>query len=329
MGSVEMRRLSRRAFLCATAAASALPFTAQARGYRAPRTRFGMPDMQGIWTNASYTDLERPPEFQTLVISPEQAKAAEAIFARIGSFDPKDIDPLGQKDTEAWEIGNGLARVRGEIRTSFIIDPADGQLPFNAETRKRFGYDQTPPPKRSYDNPEQRSVTERCVASEGGYPPKLNSPDGNYIQIIQTADHVAMLNEKYNDLQIIRLNDPRHAPAAVTSWMGDPAGRWEGETLVIESTNFCASGLSRFGRLKISPAATIVERFTRLSETELLYAFEVTDPTLYTQTWRAEMPFLKAKGPMYEYSCHEGNYGLTNILSGARQEEAAAAAAKR
>ncbi|HEY3949699.1 hypothetical protein [Phenylobacterium sp.] len=279
-----------------------------------------MPDLQGIWTNASYTDLERPPQFKSLVISPEEAAKAEAMFARIGSFDPKDVDPLGQKDSETWEIGHGLARVRGEIRTSWIVDPPDGRLPFNTETRKRFHYDQKDRPPRGRDNPEERSITERCIGSEGGYPPNLPSPDGNYTQIIQTADDVAMLSEKYHDVHIIRLG-ARHAPAAVTSWMGDAIGRWDGETLVVENTNFSAAGLSRTERLKISSAATIVERFTRTSATDLLYEFTVTDPTLYTQPWRAEMPFRKTKGPIYEYTCHEGNYGMSNILSGARYEE--------
>jgi hypothetical protein len=316
-------RPSRRSFLFAAAAAAAIPTAGQARIYRAPRTRFGTPDLQGLWTNASYTDIERPPQFKSLVISPEEARKAEAIYARLGTFDPKDIDPLGQKDSEAWETGTGLARVRGEIRTSWIVDPPDGKLPFNAETKKRFHYDvdDKARPPRGLDNPEERGVTERCVASEGGYPPNLPSPDGNYLQIVQTRDHVAMLIEKYHDAHIIRMGATEHDPAAVTSWMGDAIGRWERETLVIENTNFCASGLSRYDRLKISPAATIVERFTRVGPNELLYEFTVTDPTLYTQTWRAEMPFLKAKGPMYEYSCHEGNYGLPNILGAARRLE--------
>lgn len=312
---------SRRAFMLAATAASALPAAAQARPYRAPRTVFGTPDLQGLWTNASYTDLERPPELKSLVISLEEARRAEEQFALTGGFDPKDIDPLGQKDSEYWESGVGLARVRGEVRTSWIVDPPDGKLPFNAETLKRFHYDEKDPPKRSRDNPEEQTVTTRCVASEGGYPPNLPSPDGNYLQIVQTADHVAMLSEKYNDVHIIRMGGAKHAPAAVTSWMGDAIGRWEDETLVIENTNFCAAGLSRTDRLKISPAATIVEKFTRVSPTELLYEFTVTDPTLYTQTWRAEMPFRSAKGPMYEYTCHEGNYGLPNILAAARRLE--------
>jgi hypothetical protein len=297
-------------------AAAAAPGLGQARAWRAPRTVSGAPNLQGLWTNASYT-----PELKSLVISPEEARKAEAIYARLGGFDPMDIDPLGQKDSEAWETGNGLARVRGEIRTSWIVDPPDGKLPFNAETRKRFHYDEKVRPRRSLDNPEERSVTERCVASEGGYPPNLPSPDGNYLQIVQTADHVVMLSEKYHDAHIIRLGAVRHAPPAVTSWMGDAIGRWEGQTLVVENTNFCAAGLSRTDRLKISPAAAIVERFTPVSPNELLYEFSVTDPTLYTQTWRAEMPFLRAKGPMYEYTCHEGNYGLANILGGARRLE--------
>jgi hypothetical protein len=308
--------------MAAAAAATLAPAAARAGPWRAPRTRFGTPNLEGLWTNASYTDLERPPELKSLVISPEDARKAEAIYAATGGFDPKDIDPLDQKDSEYWETGEGLARVRGEIRTSWIVDPPDGRLPFNAETVKRFHYEKgAPHTPRGADNPEDRSVTERCVASEGGYPPNLPSPDGNYLQIVQTADHVVLLSEKYNDAHIVRMGATRHAPAAVTSWMGDAIGRWEGETLVVENTNFCAAGLSRTERLKLSPAAILVEKFTRLSPTELLYEFTVTDPTLYTQTWRAEMPFLRAKGPMYEYACHEGNYGLPNILANARRLE--------
>lgn len=321
MKALDVRLLGRRSFMFAAAAASIAPAAGQARTpYRAPRTIFGVPDIQGIWTNASYTRLERPKAFASLVISLEEARKAEAVYAAIGSFDPKDIDPLGQKDSETWDIGDGLARVRGEIRTSWIVDTPDGRLPFNAEAIKRFHFDD-PAWDRGFDNPEARTVTERCVASEGGYPPQLNSPDGNFMQVIQTADHVAILIEKYHDVHIVRLDETQHAPAAVTSWMGDALGRWESETLVIENGNFCAAGLSRHGRLKLSPAASVVERFTRTGPNDLLYEFRVTDPTLYTQPWRAEMPFRMSKGPIYEYTCHEGNYSLTNMLAGARRLE--------
>ncbi len=228
------------------------------------------------------------------------------MYAAFGGFDPKNIDPLGQKDSEAWDVGDGLARIRGEIRTSFIIDIPDGRLPFSADAIKRFHFDD-PSWQRGYDNPEARTVTERCVASEGGYPPQLNSPDGNFMQIVQTADHVAMLIEKYHDVHIVR--------------MGDAIGRWEGETLVIENSNFCAAGLSRHGRLKLSMEATVVERFTRTNPNDLLYEFKVTDPTIYTQPWRAEMPFKTSKGPICEYTRHEGNYGLTNMLAGDQRLE--------
>lgn len=291
----------------------------KARPFRAPRTRVGVPDLQGLWSNASYTPLERDDAFKSLVISPEEARRAEANFARTGDFAGK-ADPLGQKDSEFWEAGPGLARIRGEIRTSWIVDPPDGKLPFNAETRKRFHIDDKDwrwPP----DNPEEQNVTTRCVTSEGGAPPNINSPDGNYLQIAQTRDYVLLLAEKYNDLRIVRLRDTAHAPAQIQSWLGDAVGRWEGETLVVDSTNLCPSTVRRTDGMKISPAGRIVERFTRVSPTELLYEFAVTDPTFYTQTWRAEMPFLAAKGPMYEYTCHEGNYGMHDILAAARRLE--------
>ena len=314
--------------LAAAATASGPPATGQARGYRAPRTRFGTPSFEGLWTNASFTRLERPAQFNALVISPEEARKAEAIYARLGAFTTENPDPLGQKDSEYWDVGDGLARVRGEIRTSWIVDTPDGKLPFNAETSKRVHYDD-PSWKAPLDNPEDATMTARCVGGESAYPPNLNSPDGNFMQIVQTPDYVALHNEKYHAARIVPIGgERRHAPAAVTSWTGDALGRWEGETLVIENTNFCAAGLSRYGRLKISAAATVVERFTRLSASDLLYEFQVADPTLYTQTWRAEMPFRASKGPLYEYSCHEGNYSLPNMLRAARLEDRGVAGAR-
>lgn len=324
--------MNRRGWLLAAAAATAGPAVGGARGsatgYRAPRTANGAPDLHGVWSNASYTSLERDDAFTTLVISPEQARKAEGNFARTGDFGgDATSDPLDQKNSEFWETGPGLARVRGEIRTSWIIDPPTGKMPFNAETKKRFHIDD-PTWKRPLNNPEEQSVTTRCVASEGGAPPNINSPDGNYLKILQTRDYVALLAEKYNDLRIVRMKETIHQPAAMQSWLGDAVGHWEGETLVIESTNLCPSTPQRTDGIKVSPATVIVERFSRISANELLYEFAVTDPTLYTQTWRAEMPFLASNSPMFEYACHEGNYGMTNILAGARAGERSATAGK-
>lgn len=320
--------MSRRSLVWGIAASSLVPSMAQggARTYRAPRTRNVQPDLQGIWTNASYTRLERSKPFERLVITPDEARVAEAAVDKTGNASGQD-DPLGQKDSEFWEIGSGFARVRGQIRTSWIVDPADGRLPLRPEIVKRFHYDD-PAYERPMDNPEERTVTERCVASEGGYPPNLNSPDGNFLQILQTQDSVVLLAEKYNDARIVRLGDRSHAPAAVRSWAGDAIGWWEAETLVIESTNFSPSGFSRFGRLKLSAEARVTERFTRVGANELLYEFIVADPTVYTQTWRAEMPFLASKGPMYEYACHEGNYFLGAALQHARKVEREGTGAK-
>lgn len=321
-------RLSRRALTAAAGAACICAGTpAVASAYRGPRTRYGAPDLQGVWTNASYTDLERDDAFKGLVISAAEARKAEANFARTGDFGgDASTDPLDQKDSENWEIGPGLARIRGEIRTSWIVDPPDGKLPFNAETIKRFHFDD-PKWKRPLDNPEEQTVTTRCVASESGPPPNINSPDGNYLRIVQTRDHIALLAEKYNDLRIVRMRETAHQPAAIQSWLGDAVGRWEGETLIIDSTNLCPSTPWRTDRMKVSAQTRIVERFTRISPSELLYEFTVTDPTFYTQTWRGEMPFVASNAAMYEYACHEGNYGMTNILAGARRAEREATAA--
>jgi hypothetical protein len=320
--------VSRRMFMLAAGAAAgglvlpgaALSAQARARGYRAPRTRYGTPDLQGFWTNASYTELERSKPFKTLTLTPEEARKAEALYERTGDFDPKaPADELGQRASEFRDEGPGLARVRGEIRTSFIVDPPDGMMPFTPEARKRFHKDD-PTWHRGLDNPEERSVTERCVASEGGYPPNLPSPDGNYAQIVQTRDHLVVLSEKYNDAHIIRTGDTSHDPAGVTSWMGDAVGRWEGETLVVDNTNFSPVAARSYG-LKLSAASRIEERFTRLGPADLLYEFTVTDPTIYTRPWRAEMPFRATKARMFEYTCHEGNYGMTNMLGAARRLE--------
>ena len=298
--------------------AGAAPLAAVAGDYHAPRNAAGQPDLEGVWANGSFTGLERPKTLKGLVISEQEAKASEANFTRTGNAAGNE-DPLGQKESEFWDVGSGFARVRGQIRTSWIVDTSDGRLPFRPEIVKRFHYDD-PNYVRPMENPEERSVTERCVASEGGYPPNLPSPDGNYLQIMQTKDSVVLVAEKYNDLRIVRMGGS-HAPAQVRSWAGDAVGHWEGETLVVENTNFSPSGFSRTGRLKLSAESKVVERFTRVGPSEILYAFSVTDPTVYTQTWRAEMPFHKTAARMFEYACHEGNYFLGAALAAARAAE--------
>lgn len=321
---MRQKSLSRRSLAIGMVASCFTPGIARSRAqrYRPPRTAGGQPDLQGIWTNAWYTRLERPADLKQLVITREEARQAAAAYDAATAK-----DPVGQRDSEFWDIGPGFAIVRGEVRTSFIVDPADGRFPLRPEIVKRFHYDD-PKHQRPMDNPEDRSVTERCVASEGGYPPNLNSPDGNFLLIQQTRDHVVLLAEKYNDARVIRLGERAHAPPAVTSWAGDSVGWWEGDALVVETTNFSPAGFTRFGRLKLSADAKVVERFTRTGPGDLLCEFTVKDPAAYTQAWRAEMPYRAAKGPMYEYACHEGNYFLRPALAEARRAEREASPAK-
>ena len=294
--------------------------------YHAPRNALGQPDMQGVWSNATFTRLERPLYVPRVVLTPEEAAKGEA-RVRAGAPLPDGVE-VGQDDSErvTFDTGDGYARVRGEIRSAMIVDPADGRLPFRPEALKRLGLDAPGSPLDHRDNPEERSITERCMGGEDALPPALPSPDSNYVQIVQTRDDIALYSEKYHELRVVRMNDRRHADAAVTSWEGDEVGWWEGDTLVVETTNFSAASLARYQRLRISSGAKVVERFTRTSANDLMYEFTVTDPTLYTQTWRAELPFKASRARILEDACHEGNYSLPDVLAGAREEERSAVA---
>ena len=280
-----------------------------ADAYKPPHTRFGQPDLQGIWTSSSLTRLERPPIFNALVAGEAQARAAPPLLP------PDDV---GNAESEWFDPGITLARINGQFRTSWIVDPANGRLPFSQAGRKKM---QATAP--SYDGPENRPLNERCLNAGAG-PPMLNGLYNNNWQIVQTPDHVAIFLENTHEMRIVRLKDRTHAPAAVHPWMGDSIGWWEGDTLIIETTNFSPSQSRRRGGLAdlyVSSDAKVTERLTRVSPTELLYRYEVDDPATYTQIWRGEMPATATKGPIYEYACHEGNYSLPGILAGARAEE--------
>jgi hypothetical protein len=294
--------------------------------YHVPRNALGQPELEGVWTNGTYTRLERPPYLPHVVLTSEEAAKGEALV-RAGTLLPDGVE-VGQADSEraSFETGAGFARVRGEIRGAMIVDPADGRLPFRPEVSKRLGLDAPPNPLAHRDNPEERTSTERCLSGESASPPAVPSPDSNYVQIVQTRDAIAIYSEKYHDVRVIRLNDRRHAAPAVKSWAGDEIGWWEGDTLVVETVNFSAASLARYQRLRISEGAKVIERFTRTSANELMYEFTVSDPALYTQTWRAELPFRSSQARMFEDACHEGNYSLAGILAGAREEERAAGA---
>jgi hypothetical protein len=329
--------MSRLSVLASFAAALAFAATAQARDYHPPRTAYGQPDLQGIWTNSSVTMLQRPPMMKNLIATPAEAKMMEQGFLGfVGDLikptaDPNAPAPPVVKEApqaDLLEMDLHLATVDGQKRTSWIVDPPDGRIPFTdagKAANKALAKD-------AYDGPEGRPLEERCLVAIGSPegPPMMNTGFNANYQIVQTRDHVAIEIEMNHDVRIVRLSDRKHVPDAVRPWMGDSVGWWERDTLVVETTNFNPSTrvASLGGGFTYSPRGKLIERFTRTAPDRLMYEFTVEDPAYFKQPWRAQMPMRAAKGPIYEYACHEGNYSLPNALMGARAQDRGAASAK-
>ena len=308
---------------------------ADARPYHAPRTRAGTPDLEGIWTNSSLTFLERPPIFKSLIATDKEAAMMLAGFKQYtGSLtsdapiDPNmPAPPVVKQAPQAdfLEMDLHLARIDGQMRSSWIVEPANGQIPFT-EAGKAAAEDAD---KTSYDGPDSRPREERCLTAIGSPegPPMMNTGFNAHYQIVQTRDYVVINIEMNHDARIIRLGERTHLPQDVRPWMGDSIGWWEGDTLVVETTNFPkgVSVGSLTGSFAYSARGKLTERFTRTAKDRILYEFAIEDPAYFKQIWRAQMPLRAARGPIYEYACHEGNYSLPNVLGGARVQEKAAA----
>lgn len=280
------------------------------------------PDLEGVWSYAWITPLERPAAFSTLEPSDAEAKAFEA--AHTGVPEPASGGPVGQETTEWWEMGARLGRIGGRARASWIVDPQDGKLPYSAEGLAALRARQAA--GRNVDNPEGRPAPERCLMGLGGssLPPMLNASYNSRLRIVQTPDHVVVLTEMNVGPRIIPLGDGRREPGA--AWSGHSVGRWEGKTLVVETTGFHGGTQWRIpSPLFISTGAKVTERFTRTGPDDILYAYTVEDPATFTRPWRGEMPLRRSRDPMFEFACHEGNYSLPGILAGGRQQEAEAA----
>ena len=286
---------------------------------QAPRTPWGDPDLQGLWTNSTTTPLERPDDVSAGdVLSNEEraARDAQADVAREARGIESGTGETGSYNNFWVERGVRMGRA------SLIIDPPDGRLPLTpAEATRRPG-------RESYRNqapagPEDRSVFERCISR--GLPGAMMPGFYNHnYQIFQVPGYVVILIEMIHDARIIPLDGRPHPDARIGQWMGDSRGRFEGDTLVVETTNFApitGRALTVFGG---NPTTRLVERFTRTGENSIDYEFTVTDPTEYSRPWTASIPMTTLEGGIYEYACHEGNYGLENILAGARALEQAA-----
>ena len=231
----------------------------------------------------------------------------------------------GQEYNEVyWDRGSRIAIVNGEPRTSLVTRPSNGRRPsLTPEARERI---QEAREFRSqfgqYDHPELRPLGERCIVSFGtsaGPPMTPNTAYNNNYTIVQNADHVMIVAEMVHDVRIIRLGEPRPLPEGNRPWFGDSWGRWEGNTLVVETTNLHPS--QAFRGIPHSEDMKVIEKFTRVDEETILYDFTIDDPRTYTESWGGEIPFKKFDDLLYEYSCHEGNYALSAVLSGARYEE--------
>jgi len=317
------------ATILATAAVAAAP------AYKAPRNAFGQPDFEGVWTNAALTSLERSPQFKTLTITDAEAARLEQARARMTEAANRPLDPNAPAPPKAddpggygavWvDPGTKMGRIGGQVRTSWLIEPADGKLPYSAEGRKLF--DQTLTRARnSFEGQEARPLGERCILGFGSSagPPMLNVLYNNNYQFQQAKDYLVIVVEMNHDARVIRLADKTRPKDHIRTWMGDSVGWWEGDTLVVETTHFNPQESLRpyFGAsLFLSPDAKVTERFTRTSAKEILYEFRVEDPKVFTQPWKAQMALNASKGPVYEYACHEGNYALPGILAGARRAE--------
>jgi hypothetical protein len=340
------------------------PATAQnqkapAKAYSPRRMADGHPDLQGTYDLATLTPVDRP-FGAPAIYTKEEARQREAAAAKQRekgdeaiagnrTAPPKGGDGsvgaagnVGGYNTGWLDPGASLTVVDGQIRSSIIIDPPDGRAPpmlpaaiqraaaprarptsDAQENTNDPGLEKAP---GAYDDPERRPLGERCLLGFGSTsgPPAL--PDyfyNNLHQIVQTRDSVMILTEMVHDARIVRMN-AEHLPKIIRQWMGDSVGHWEGDTLVVDTTNFTNKTRFRGSTENLH----VVERFTRLDDRTLIYRFTVDDPSTWAKPWTGEMAWPATDGKIYEYACHEGNYALTDILKGARLREKESAAAK-
>ena len=300
-----------------------------------PRTPDGKPDLQGIWTNATQTPLQRPAEFGTIRgLSLEQKEAQEArwrqqIVNRAQPSDPnREAPPASNNNNPGgynnfWiDRGTDVIEINGEYRTSIIIDPENGQIPYQENWRGKDLRSQlrAMPGVQAFDGPELRPLGERCLLAFGSSsgPPMMPVMYNNNYQIVQTEDYVMILVEMVHDARIVRIDDDHHNDYA--KWMGDSVGHWEGDTLVVETI-----GLHPYqSRWGFTDNVKVTERFDLIGPDKIRYNFTVDDAEVYTRSWSGEVAMNRrpvGNDRMYEYACHEGNYAFPGILGGARRLE--------
>jgi hypothetical protein len=316
-----MRFVAWRSSLVLVMAASALAQSA----WTPPRTADGQPDIAGVWSNASIVPLERPKELEgKQFFTPEEKAAYEKkVFARSSRDKTPAEGAVGTYNDFWWDADSKRAQ---NFRTSLIVDPPDGRIPpLTPEAQRRVEADRAYSKAHPADGPEDRGLLERCLLFPTTGPPMLPSFYNNSVfgalttnyQIVQTREYVTILVELNHDVRIIPLDGRPHIPSNVRQWLGNSRGHWEGNTLVVDTTNFTDRTKFRGADQNLH----LTERFTRIAVDTLLYEFTMDDPTAFTKPWKGEIPMIASQGPLYEHACNEGNYGLAGILGGARAEE--------
>ncbi len=330
------RAILAAAVLIATPALAADQAPRPVTTYKAPRAADGRPSLEGVWTNASMTRLERNARYgKDLVLTEADVQRIEGRNQKLIELGDRPTDPnakvtdlpadcSGGRGVDcnynaAWtDPGSTIMRVAGQPRNGYITTPADGRVPMRKDVSvSPFGR-RLPAGMSASDNPESRALGERCLLSFGNSSGPVMVPGlyNNTYQFVQTRDSVAIVVEMVHDARIVRLN-ARHRTDGIRPWLGDSIGWWEGETLVVETTGYHPQQTFRGA----SENLKVTERFTRVGPDRMHYGFWVEDASVFAQPWGGEYEFNRIKGQVYEYACHEGNYGLANILSGARAEE--------
>lgn len=316
-------------------------------GYSPPTNEFGQPDLQGNWTNATSTPLQRrqgqEPIYSRAEVEALEGRTADRVEAGAEPSDPNRPPPqpgnVGAYNEVYFERGI-VAVVNGEPRTSLITMPPDGRVPpLSPEgQRRKEAYDQFRARFGEYDHPELRPLVDRCIvyyaSSHTGTLGPPMSPTGGYnnnVTIVQTGDYVVIRAEMIHDVRVIRLGEPEPLPDHIRPWFGDSWGHWEGNTLVVETTNVHPGhGFNEsFDKVPYSEDYRVIERFTRVDDDTILYEFEVDDPRTYSQPWGGQVPYERFDDQVLEYDCHEGNYAVENSMRGARYQERQAADARQ
>lgn len=299
------------------------------QAYEPPRTEYGKPDLQGTWSNASITTLERNERYSGATLSDDEVIRSTSEHpqnVRLATDDnmvagqlPDGSDLSKGRGYNAFWIdpGTKFGTINGEHRTAWIVDPADGLIPYNAAGRARKAALRAK--ISSFDGPETRPLAERCISTglRTG-PPMINGLYNNNYEFVQTEDYIVLRTEMISHARIIPISS-QHKMAALAPMFGESIAHWEGDTLVVETTNF--SHMQEEAAISLTSNGRVIERFTRVSAEQIVYEFTVDDPTYYSQAWHGELSFLSTPNAVYEFACHEGNYAMSGILAGARRAE--------